>query len=133
MSLASVLARGRNAAERRMVDECVIRRAGVTEPVYSGRCEIKQSSDEGGEAQDEADAYALNLRLGLKLPIRAVGLELGDEAELTVSSRDPELVGRFLRIQGLAFESNATCRRLFVVERTSPVYLRGGDERAWTT
>lgn len=133
MSLASVLARGRNAAERRMVDECVIRRAGVTEPVYAGRCEVTQSSDEGGEAQDEADAYALNLRLGLKLPISAMGLQLGDEAELTVSSRDPDLVGRFLRIQGLAHESNATCRRLFCTERTSPVYLRGGDERAWTT
>lgn len=131
MSLASVLARGRVKAEQRMVDECVIRRPGVIDPIYAGPCEVLQ--DQGGDAQDDVDAYALDLQLVLKLPIRAAGLQLGDEPELTASSRDPDLVGKLLRIQGLAYESNATCRRLRCTERTSPVYLRGGDERAWTT
>ena len=127
MSITSVLARGRAAAERRMLDTCTIRRAGA--PVYTGRCEVAQAE---GEAQEEADAYALDLRLVLKVPVSAAGLELGDEATIDTAVNDPDLVGKVLRVQGLARESHATCRRLFCTERTGPQYLRGDDDRAWT-
>lgn len=128
MSLASVLARGRAAAERRMVDACTIRRGSTV--LYTGKCEVAQDE---GEAQEEADAYALDLRLLLKLPIAVTGLQLGDEATLDAAAHDPDLVGKVLRVQGLARESHATCRRLFCTERTGSVYLRGGDERSWTS
>lgn len=129
MTLAAVLARGRAAAERRMVDTCTIRRAGTT--IYTGRCEVVQ--DDGGEAADDADTFAVNTGTRLRLPVSLTGLELGDEATIDASPRDPDLVGTVYRIQGIARETNATARRVMVTERDGGVYLRNGDDRDWTT
>ncbi len=131
MSLDIILARGRAKAEERMKDRCVIRRAGVV--LYPDqKCEVVQNSD-AAEAQDEADAFALDNRLVLKLPISVTGLRLGDEAELTLTPRDPELVGRVLRIQGFGLGPR-TARRIFCTERTNTgVYLRGDADGEWTT
>lgn len=133
MSLATALANARAAAERRMVDRCVIRRGATV--LYggdgNGKCEITQDP---GEAQEEGDAYALDLRLVLKLPMSVSGLQRGDEATLTVSVHDQDLVGRVLRIQGVHHESHAKARELYCTERTNAsVYLRGDSEGEWTT
>lgn len=133
MSLDTILARGRAKAEERMKDQCVIRRAGVAEPLYVGKCEVMQKSGDPAEAQDEADAFALDNRLVLKLPMSVTGLTLGDEAELTQAPRDPDLVGRVLRVQGFGLGAR-TARRIFCTERTNTgVYLRGDADGEWTT
>jgi hypothetical protein len=132
VSLDTVLARGRAKAEERMKDRCIIRRAGVV--LYADqKCEVKQRTDDAAEAQDEADAYALDNRLVLKLPMSVTGLQPGDEAELTAAPRDPTLVGRVLRVQGFGLGAR-TVRRIFCTERTNAgVYLRGDNDGDWTT
>lgn len=127
MSIQSVLARGRRAAEARMTDRCTIRRGATV--LYAGRCEIAQDD---GVAREDGDGIALDLRLVLKLPMSVTGLRLGDEATMDASASDPDLVGRVLRIQDLAHESHATARRLRCIERTAETYLRGDDDRSWT-
>lgn len=131
MSAASVLARGRAAAERLMVDECTIRRrtgettdpdSGVITPtydtVYEGRCRVQQPAAQATE-ESPGEQHALMLRLEVHLPMNVTGIEADDEVTITASVHDPDLPGRVFVVRDLAHKSHATARRLGVQERTS--------------
>lgn len=96
MSIRSALARAQRAAESRMVETCVIRRASTTTNgttgalvrtytiVYSGPCEV---SDDGPGASrvESAAAPATVSRLVVKVPASTPGVRPGDE--VVVDSR----------------------------------------------
>lgn len=131
MDVAPLLARGRAAAEALMVDTCTIRRrAGETtdeygqivptfgDPLYEGACRVQQAGTQAS-AQNPGEAYVLMLRLEVQLPMSVVGLEVGDEVEITDSVHDPDLVGRTFLVRDLAHATHKTARRVQVTERTS--------------
>jgi hypothetical protein len=132
MSRASVLARGRLAAEQGMVDECTIRRRGedVTDPfsgevtwaydtIYEGKCRFQQRSALGGAQEREVgEAHVLIQGSEVQIPVSVVGCNADDEVVCNVS-RDPDMVGRIFRIRDLAYRSDATSRRFHIQERTS--------------
>jgi len=129
VSVATALARGRAAAERLMVDQCVIRRrtgettgpGGVVTPtyeqLYAGRCRVQQPPVQAQE-QQPGEARVLVLRLEVHVPMSVVGLGVGDEVTVTRSAHDPDLPGRTFIVRDLAHKTQATARRLGVVERT---------------
>lgn len=131
MSRASALARGRTAAELGMVDACTIRRPTgivntghgqtttgyVTPDPYSGKCRVQQSLAQA-EQQDAGEDYQLLLRLEVQLPMSSTGLEVRDELTITASAHDPDLVGRTFLIRDLFHKTDATARRVQVMERT---------------
>ncbi|MET7395618.1 DUF6093 family protein [Dactylosporangium sp. NPDC005572] len=131
MSRESVLAAGRRAAERGMVDTCRITRVtavdtdettgettSVVETLYDGRCRVQRR---GSEAQREniGEASLVLLRVELQLPMSAAGLREGDDVEMTTSVNDPDLVGRTFRVRDVPDKTDATARRLTCVEVTS--------------
>ena len=130
MSAASVLARGRAAAEALMVDACTIRRVtgqstgagGVVTPtyadLYTGKCRIQQASAQA-QQQDPGEAAVLMLRLEVQLPMSVTGLQAEDVVTITASAHDEDLVGRTFVIRDLAHASHKTARRVQVMERTS--------------
>lgn len=132
MSRASVLVSGQAAAEAGMVDTCTIRRrtavttnpdTGAVTPIYlspdpyAGKCRVQQSLAQA-EQHDVSEDYLLQLRLVLQLPMSVTGLLVGDEVTLT-ASRDPDLVGRAFLIRDLFHKTDATARRVGVIERTN--------------
>lgn len=130
MSAASVLERGRAAAERLMVDACTIRRVtgettdndgNVTKTyadLYAGKCKVQQPAGQAAQHEPGQD-FQLLLRLELHLPVAVTGLEAGDEATITASAHDPDLVGRVFLVRDLAHKSHPTARRVGVTERTN--------------
>lgn len=130
MSAASVLARGRAAAEALMVDACTIRRVtsqstgagGVVTPTYStlytGKCRVQQDKAQA-QQQDPGEAAVLMLRLEIQLPMSVTGLQAEDVVTITASAHDPDLVGRVFIIRDLAHASHKTARRVQVMEKTS--------------
>lgn len=131
MSVSSLLARGRRAAERLMVDECVIRRrtgeettdgygniTRATTDVYAGKCRVQQPTATAQE-QESGEASMLLLRFELQLPMSAVGVQADDEVEVTASRHDPDLPGRRFVVRGLAHKTHGVMRRLQVDESTS--------------
>jgi hypothetical protein len=131
MSAASVLARGRAAAEALMVDSCSIRRktgestgpGGVVtptygDPLYAGKCRIQQDKAQA-QQQDPGEAYVLMLRLEIQLPMSVTGLQAEDVVTITASAHDPDLVGRVFIVRDLAHASHKTARRVQVMEKTS--------------
>lgn len=130
MSRASVLARGRAAAETGMVDECVIRRVTgeLTDPatgevtpaytvIYTGKCRVQGSLAQAGQITAGQD-YLLMLRLEVHLPMAVTGLQAGDAITITSATHDPDLPGRVFLIRDLAHKTHATARRVGVVEKT---------------
>ena len=130
MSAASVLARGRAAAESLMVDACTIQRVvgqttgpgGVVtddlDDVYAGRCRVQQDKAQA-QQQDPGEAHVLMLRLEIQLPMSVTGLQAEDVVTITASAHDPDLVGRTFVIRDLAHASHKTARRVQVMEKTS--------------
>lgn len=130
MSRASVVARGRAAAEAGMVDSCVIRRqtGTATDPdtgritptytdVYIGKCRVQSRNLQAGSpnaGQQRVDMYTTELQV----PIEVTGVEVNDQVEITASA-DPELVGRQLRVANLMHATHKTARRLPLEEITS--------------
>lgn len=132
MSRARVLAAGRRAAEAGMVDTCTIRRriGETTDPVtgavtptylspdpYAGKCRVQQPTATA-RPHDVGQDFQLLLRLEVQLPMSVVGIEVGDEITITASAHDPDLVGRVFLAHDLAHKTDATARRIAVVERT---------------
>ena len=130
MTRASVLARGRAAAEAGMVDTCTVRhRTGsTTDPdtgasaptfstLYSGPCMV-QNSRPLARPTDAGQDYLLMLWLDVYVPTAVTGLQVGDEVTITAATHDADLVGRVFRIHDLAHKSFATARRLGVIEKT---------------
>lgn len=130
MTLASVLARGRSAAERIMTDTCTVEElatettgadgtvARTWTSVYSGRCRVQQQSDvatrqEGGEAD------LLLVRRVLALPVgTSAAVRVGQRVTVTACPGDPDLVGRRFWLHDESAKSHATARRLGIEEVT---------------
>lgn len=129
MSRATVLARGRLAAEAGMVDACTIRRRtgsavgvdGSVTPIYAtlytGKCRVQQVTAEPTPA-DPGEDLRLLVRRTVQLPIAVTGLQPADEITITASANDADLAGRVFLIHGLHDKSEATARRVNVIERT---------------
>lgn len=134
MTAASAALRGRVAAERLMVDQCVIRRraAATTDPatgvvtpawtpVYTGPCKVQEASGlgSGSSAPDAGEHVYTVLSYVLQLPIAATAPIEGDVAEITAAALDATLIGRRYRISQEFAKTFATARRLQVEETTS--------------
>lgn len=133
MSRASVVARGRVAAEAGMTDTCIIRRktsqstdpdTGVTTPVYStsytGVCRVQiRGRGVSRSEEDVGEAYLLLLQVEVQLPMSVVGLEVDDEVAIDSSLNDPDLVGRVFSVRDLNHKTDATSRRVGCQEVTS--------------
>jgi hypothetical protein len=130
MSRATVLAAGRRAAEAGMTDTCTItRRTGTTDPVtgvpstsdtplYDGVCRVQAARAEA-QRQDIGEDHELLLRLEIQLPVAGTeGLQVGDIVTITAAVNDADLTGRVFRIRDLAHKSEATARRVQVIEVT---------------
>ena len=133
MSVASLLAQGRAAAERLMVDTCTIRRrtgettspvTGAVTPTYStiytGRCRVQQSAiGASATAAEVGEARRLMLSLEVQVPMTVTGVRAEDEVLVTASAHDEDLVDRVLIVKALAHKTHSTSRRIGVEERTS--------------
>jgi hypothetical protein len=112
-----------------MVDVCRIERQtgettdeyGRVTPVmtliYAGKCRVMSwavATTSPNVGQQRVDL----LRMDLHVPTSVAGVEVNDVATIT-SSRDPDLVGRRLRVDNLAHKTDATARRFPVEEVTS--------------
>lgn len=127
----AVLARGRAAAEAGMVDACTIRRvsgsstdqstgvpARTYADIYSGKCRVQQSLAQAAQ-HDAGEDYMLLLRLQVQLPMSVTGIEVNDEVTVTASANDADLVGRVFLVRDLFHKTEATARRVGVIERTA--------------
>jgi hypothetical protein len=131
MSRASVLARGRTAAELGMADACTIRRvaseatddfSGTITPaytqLYAGRCRVQQITGTS-RPHDVGEDFVLMQRIDVQLPVAGTeGLQVGDQILITASVNDADLVGRTFLVHDLAHKSEATARRVACAERT---------------
>lgn len=113
-----------------MVDACTIRRrTGAGSPgadgsvtptyatLYTGKCRVQQVTTEPTPA-DPGEDLRLLVRRTVQLPISVTGLRPADEITITASAHDDDLVGRVFLIHGLHDKSEATARRVGVIERT---------------
>lgn len=132
MSRTSVLAAGQRKAEAGMADACTIRRANTTDttdPVtgvgtttyttlYTGKCRIQQQVAIA-RPHDVGEDKVWLVRFDLQLPVgTSSGLRVGDKVTITSSVNDPDLVNRVFEVNELAHKSEATSRRVGIVERT---------------
>lgn len=130
MAALTAVLRGRRAAERLMVDSCVIERpAGTTvndetgdivpnyDPVYDGKCKVQ--SREGRATNPEAgEAVFTVVSRQVHIPAQVVEVRDGDVITLTGSKLAPFLVGRKYRVAGWSPDSFDTADRLPVEETT---------------
>lgn len=124
MSLSTILAHGRAAANNRMFDACVIEHptgvtsddlTGVTTPiyttVYTGPCRIKlpgpTTATDGGEVTVSAGSPEVHVPV-----IGTEGIVHGDRVTVTAALNDTALVGRTFQVIGKDFKSESTVRRL---------------------
>lgn len=134
MSRASVLARARAAAQAGMVDACTIihinsqysnpldgRVTDATETIYTGPCRVQQSQLGAASSPDTVgQAYLRLLALQVQLPVVGTdGIAVDDQITITACAHDVDLVGRVLRVVGLAHKTEASARRLECMEVTS--------------
>lgn len=114
-----------------MVDTCTIRRENGTtmDPlsgtetstygdVYTGKCRFQAARAEAVE-HDAGEDFLLLLRAELQLPMSVTGLAVGDVVTCTSSVSDPDLPGRAFRIRDLFHKTDATARRVQLMERTA--------------
>lgn len=133
MSRTSVLARGRGMAEAGMTDACTISRANsgdTTNPItgypatnatttlYTGKCRVQQQAVIS-RAHDVGEDTVWVVRFDLQLPVVGTeGLAVEDLVTITAAVNDADLVGRTFVITELAHKSEATSRRIGMIERT---------------
>lgn len=134
MPIATLLARGRDAAERLMVDTCTITRpgpvvtnhlTGVVTPaapvtVYTGPCKVQTAGRSAtGRRLDAGEVSVVVLRLELHLPVAtSVGVQRGDVVAITTAVNDPDLTSRSFLVHDLSHKTHATARRLQMEEAT---------------
>lgn len=132
MSVTSLLAYGRRAAERLMVDACVIEAVtgsttdletgevvDTVEQVYAGRCRVQQAAPSASD-QRVGEADVLMLARVLQLPVLAsAGVRAGQRVRLTACAHDPDLVDRLFVVRAEFAKSHATSRRVGIEEATS--------------
>lgn len=123
MSVADLVAAGRRAEERVMIDSCVIARTGsktfnestgtyTNTPVqeYSGKCRVKLNlpfERQGGDRNNQV------MRPELRIP--AVAGVITERAKVTVASQNPALDGRVFVIVAETTGSTSSSRR-FIIE-----------------
>jgi hypothetical protein len=134
MSRSTILNRGRQRASESFIDACVIEHpTGVTTddltgatvityaaPTYSGpaRFQIGANSSSGGRAES-GEASIVLLGISVQIPVVGTeGVERGDRVTCTASVNDPDLPGRQFFVENLSPKSEATARRLGIVEAT---------------
>lgn len=123
MSLTTILAHGRAAAEQRMLDACVIERPTVTSnnltgvtsavyaAVYTGRCRVKLAGN--GSATDGGEATVAVLSLEVHVPIAGTeSVVHGDRVRITSALNDTALAGRTFQVIAKPVASERTARRL---------------------
>jgi hypothetical protein len=132
MSRDTILLRGRAAAEMLMQDTVTIAtKTGETtddltgavtptygSPTYSGvaRIQIGQNASSGGRTESGA-ASVIIYGVSLQLPVlTSTGVERGDRVTINTCVNDPDLVGRTFFVENLFSKSDATSRRLGLVE-----------------
>lgn len=132
MSAIQVTKRGRAAAEKLMVDACLIRQPstfGDLDPdtglrtetpgavAYTGKCKVQ--TYEAHESTPESGAHQYTVqRLSLHVPA-TVEVDVDYIATITASALDPNLVGKRYRVAGFLHKSFATANRLQVEEVTA--------------
>lgn len=132
MSATALIARGRAAAERLMVDACTIKRVassttslttGVITPtyttMYSGKCRIQQRTQGLARPHEAGEAHLLLLQMEVHLPMTSAAFQVDDQVTITASALDVDLVGRIFYVRDLFHKTHATARRVSVQERTS--------------
>ncbi len=130
MARRQLLARAQRRARESMVDTCRIRQrtgedvdqnTGEITPtynlIYEGRCRVQQPNAQAAE-EDAGQAYLLMVRLELQVPVSVTGVEPDQEVDI-LTSRDPDLVGRPYVVRDLFHKTDASSRRIGIVERTS--------------
>lgn len=133
MTAASVLARGRAAAEALMVDACTIadttslitddltgQVVATRAPVYTGKCKVQTSGSGAlGDRTDVGEVALVVLRLELHLPVLgSENVHRGGLVTITASVTDAALVGRTFRVRDLTHKTWLTARRLQIEEVT---------------
>ncbi|MEU4640831.1 DUF6093 family protein [Micromonospora sp. NPDC023814] len=132
MSVDILLASGRRAIERLMVDECVIEAVtgsttdletgevvDTVSEVYSGKCRVQQAAPSASD-QRVGEADLLMLTRVLQLPVLAsAGVRAGHRVRITACQHDPDLVGRRFVVRAEFAKSHATSRRVGIEEATS--------------
>jgi|SRR6185369_13042921 len=122
--------RGRWAAEKLMIDTCLIEHPTghstnattgvVTETfslLYNGPCKVNHVS--APSPQDVAEASLAVLNPTVNVPMSVVGVVEGDRVTIVLCRLDPELTGRVFRVRGPIHNTYLTARRLQCVEVTS--------------
>lgn len=133
--IESVLAAGRAAAESRMTDECVIRRAvgepafdpntgqyadATLETVYSGKCEISAPAPSNPTSRQYGGReITVTMTTIVKLPLSAAVPREGDAVEIIASQTDSGLVGGRFLVLFAQRDARATCRRVLLEEVVS--------------
>ncbi|XTZ17049.1 DUF6093 family protein [Micromonospora echinospora] len=132
MPVDILLASGRRAIERLMVDECVIEAVtgsttdldtgevvDTVEQVYAGKCRVQQAAPSASD-QRVGEAELLMLTRVLQLPVvESAGVRAGHRVRITLCVHDPDLVGRRFTVRAEFAKSHATSRRVGVEEATS--------------
>jgi len=124
-----MLARGRRAAERLMVDECLITRPGATvtdpdtgqvtnepgEQVYSGKCEVKTKDTVAAKPEAGEHSFTVVARV-VKIPANSADVADGDVVTLTATRHTAFTVGKQYKVDGFTPDSLETASRLPVEE-----------------
>lgn len=131
------LSEGRALAESLMTDTCTITRAGTGKGawnestgqydtparsmVYTGKCRIQIKSIVASSSESDAGERAsIAQEFELQLPIAGTDtVAIHDVAEVTAAAHDDSLVGRKFTVTARHEKSQATARRLRVVEGTA--------------
>lgn len=126
-----MLARGRRAAERLMVDRCritepsgelvtnpdtgVVTRARVT--VYEGKCKTKTQALAASNPEAGEHSFTVISR-EVHIPANAADVKDGQEVEMLTSTNNAFLPGKVFTVMGYAGDSYDTAMRLPVKEIT---------------
>lgn len=125
-----LLMRRRRAAEKLMVDSCIIERPGdpVTDPdtgnvtagmvpVYSGKCKV-QSKDSATATPDAAGASFVVVSRQVHIPANGADVLNDDVVTITSSKLNVFTVGKQYRVEGFTPDSFDTAARMPVKEIT---------------
>lgn len=133
MAAISALLRGRRAAEKLMIDQCIVRRVtgktqgpgGVLTPVttvlYEGKCRLMVRTRErlGGSWVEAGEAQVIASRLELHIPTSAPEVQEGDRVEMVSSTLDPLIAGKVFVARDSMVKTFVTARRITVIEVSS--------------
>jgi hypothetical protein len=134
VSRSTILNRGRQRASESFIDACTIDHqtgtttddlTGAVTPTYAAatytgpcRVQIGANSSSGGRAES-GEASVVIFGVSIQLPVVGTeNVERGDRITITASVNDQDLVGRVFYVENLFSKSEATSRRLGVVEAT---------------